>query len=52
MVVRFAYLSHEIAVRVKTEADIDRMAMKFEILQYIKPKGQLLVTNDGMDIMD
>lgn len=27
------YLSHEIAVSVNTEAEIDKMAMKFEILQ-------------------
>lgn len=27
------YLSHEMAVNVNTEAEIDRMAMKFEILQ-------------------
>lgn len=36
------YLSHEIAVSVNTDAEIDSMAMKFEILQYIRPKGQLL----------
>lgn len=27
------YLSHEIAVSVNTEAEMDKMAMKFEILQ-------------------
>lgn len=27
------YLSQEIAVSVNTEADMDKMAMKFEILQ-------------------
>lgn len=27
------YLSHDMAVKVNTEAEMDKMAMKFEILQ-------------------
>lgn len=30
---RATYLSHEMAVNVNTDAEIDRMAMKLEILQ-------------------
>ena len=37
---KLTYLSHDMAVKVNTEAEMDRMAMKFEILQYISPNDQ------------